>query len=142
MLSVYAQEEFKFQPVSASDEWHHVVLGGEWTEQSGGCPNPENRYWKRNPQWRLQVDAPTSVTVSIARRQDERSAESATAMGCILLDDSSMNKASLDSEDVVAHTGFVSLPHASVQMMLVPAAKPYTLIACTFEPGQKVCNLL
>ena len=56
------------------------------------------------------------------------------AIGCLVLHGSSGGKAVIDAEDVVAHTCFVPLAQASVQLQLPPADEPYTLLACTFEP--------
>ena len=143
VLSVFTEAPFKFQPLRMADEWHHVALAGEWTAQSGGCPNPENRSWHLNPQWRLAVSEPTALTLSLEVALPTSTVPESEgplpAIGCLLLHGSSARKAVIDAVDVVAHTGFVPLAQASVHLELPPSDEPYTLLACTFEPGQQVC---
>ncbi|KAL1524171.1 hypothetical protein AB1Y20_019080 [Prymnesium parvum] len=135
VLSVYTEAHFKLQPLESTHEWHHTVFTSEWTARSGGCPNPENRWWRRNPQWSLSVSAPTTVILSLELAKP--SAEPHFAIGCILMRSSGLSRSSLLAEDVVIHSGFVPHTHVSVQTTLLPEAQPYILMASTFEPGQQ-----
>eukprot|EP00966_Prymnesium_polylepis_P199581 4625302-Prymnesium_polylepis.1 len=137
VLSVTTEADFKFQELAAEDEWHHVALLGEWTAHSGGCPNPENRLWQNNPQWGLRVTQNATVILSLERTLHAESHDASPAMGCLVLQSTARNKPTIPADHVIAHTGFVPLAQASVQVELPASAEPYLLVACTFEPGQK-----
>jgi len=139
-LSVFCEAKFSLRPVAKDDEWHHIALDGEWDAQrSGGCPNPENEHWHRNPQWSLTAQQPTNLTILLEiRPPPPPDTPAQLALGAILLSSAAGGgkKRFIGREDVISQAGFARAPVVSTTVRLDATSEPLYLLPCTFNEGE------
>jgi len=116
--------------------WNFMLMANKWSgARAAGCPNFDG--WQRNPQFVIRPLRATKVVLVLSQFSIGKPGWSNHPIGLMVLSCGGLRRgrAPLKRTEAVASSAF--LRSGSVSLDIELAAELYTIVGCTFEPGQE-----
>jgi hypothetical protein len=133
-LHIFSANGFSADELGEAAEVH---VKGEWSNAAGtagGCLN-DFTLWRRNIQYALHVTKDINAVLRL--RQAPNSAGAFSSIGFYLFKGGEKRKLRVAEKDILNKTSFVKGREVNLELKLTLGAGPYTIVPCTFNPGDE-----